>query len=77
MRWGQTVCRMHIWLVKAESLIQSWVALRIYVQPIRILFLILMNVLQVKVRIDATESMTFADIDLCIEKLVHKRACLT
>ena len=50
--WGQTVCRMHIWLVKAEHLIRSWVALRLYVQPIRILFLILMNVMEVKVRIN-------------------------
>ena len=36
-----------------------------------------MNVLEVKVRIDATESMTFADIELCIENIVHKTACLT
>ena len=34
-----------------------------------------MNVLEVKVRIDATESMIFADIELCIETLVHKTEC--
>ena len=35
-----------------------------------------MNVLEVKVvTIDAIESMTFADIELCIENRVHKTAC--
>ena len=61
---GKLFVECTFWLVKAEPLIRSRVALRIYVQPIRILFLILMNVLEVKVRIAATESMTFADIDL-------------
>ena len=66
---------MHIWLVNAEPLIRGWVALRIYVEPILIVFLILINVLEVKVRIDATVSMIFADIELCIETLVHKTEC--
>ena len=74
---GKLFVECTFWLVKAEPLIRSRVALRIYVQPIRILFLILMNVLEVKVRIAASESMTFADIELCIENLVHKTACLT
>ena len=74
---GKLFVECTFWLVKAEPLIRSRVALRIYVQPIRILFLILMNVLEVKLRIAATESMTFADIELCIENIVHKTACFT
>ena len=73
---GKLFVECTFWLVKAEPLSRSRVALRIYVQPIRILFLILMNVLEVKLRIAATESMTFADIELCIENIVHKTACL-
>ena len=62
---------MHIWLVKAEPLIRSWLALRLYVQPIRILILILMNVMEVKYRITSCSQDSVLNVGKIISATYH------